>query len=59
MDQLDEENEAKWVTVSDRTLALAGPTCPVSGNSERVARSYDRTLARRVTGRWHGAFGQC
>ena len=29
MDQLDEENEAKWVTVSDRTLASVGLACLV------------------------------
>ena len=33
-DQLDEETEAKQVTVSDWTLALSRPVCPVSGSSE-------------------------
>ena len=34
----------KEVTVSDRTLALAGLACPVGGSSWAHSRSSDRTL---------------
>jgi hypothetical protein len=44
VDQLGEEKEAKGVTVSDRTLASAGPVRPVSGSSRARSRSSDRTL---------------
>ena len=35
-DQLDEETEAKQVTVSDRTLASVGLACSVSGSREQA-----------------------
>jgi len=54
-DQLGEETEARSVTLSDWTLASAGPACPVSSSSRVQSRSSDRTLARKgdLTRRGH------
>ena len=42
--------EKTEVTVSDRTLVLVGPVCPVSGSVKTLASVFDRTLGHLVTG---------
>jgi hypothetical protein len=46
LEQINSEKKRKreGVTMSDQTLASAGPTCPVSGSSLVQSRSSDRTL---------------